>query len=83
MTKLRSVHKLFLFGCGLFLCVACGDSIRGQGDAGGHTDSGSVPTPVSVFLMAGQSNMEGYGPLVDADRGDWPLSGSLAALISS
>jgi len=38
---------------------------------------------VPVFLMAGQSNMEGYGPLEDADTGDWPLSGSLSALIAS
>jgi len=42
-----------------------------------------MPGPVPVFLMAGQSNMEGYGPLDDADAGDWPLSGSLSALIAS
>ncbi len=41
------------------------------------------PAPVQVFLMAGQSNMEGYGPLTDAGTGDWPLSGSLQALIDS
>lgn len=39
--------------------------------------------PVRVFLMAGQSNMEGYGPLNDREAGDWEGSISLNALIAA
>jgi hypothetical protein len=38
-------------------------------------------TPVPVFLMAGQSNMEGYGPVRAEDTGDWEFSMSLNTLI--
>jgi len=37
--------------------------------------------PVQLLLLAGQSNMEGYGPITEDDVGDWPLSGSLQALV--
>ena len=52
-------------------------------DRGDDDDVLVDPEPVRVFLMAGQSNMEGYGPLTDQGTGDWPLSDSLEALIAS
>jgi alpha-galactosidase len=46
-------------------------------------DAMASPAPVRVFLMAGQSNMEGYGPLNDREAGDWEGSISLNALIAA
>jgi len=46
-------------------------------------DAMGSPAPVRVFLMAGQSNMEGYGPLNDREAGDWEGSISLNALITA
>ena len=46
--------------------------------------TGPTPlSPVQVFLLAGQSNMEGYGPRLDQDTGDWPMSRSLEDLIAN
>ena len=39
--------------------------------------------PVPVYLLAGQSNMEGYGPLMDADLGGWPMTASLEAAVAA
>ena len=39
--------------------------------------------PVQLLLLAGQSNMEGWGPIAESDTGDWALSGSLQALIDN
>ena len=50
--------------------------------AGGSTSTGETVAKVPVFLMAGQSNMEGYGPREDSDKGDWELAKSLAEVIA-
>ena len=54
------------------LLVAC-PSAEGEGP--------SPAAPVSVFLLAGQSNMEGYGPLLPEMTGDWPGAESLQTAI--
>ena len=55
-------------------------ALPSSGCGSGQDDAGTSDlAPVQVFLMAGQSNMEGYGPIADSDSGNWPLSGSLAA----
>ena len=56
----------------------------GQGETGDTGDDGAPAlAPVQVFLMAGQSNMQGYGPLLDADTSDWEEAESLESLIAS
>lgn len=57
----------------------------GSGDETGAESGDGAPAlpPVQVFLMAGQSNMQGYGPLQDTDTGDWEEAISLESLIAS
>jgi len=78
---------LFAFVAAVVACAGerANDAESDPSGSGGDGAGGAAPMPgpVPVFLMAGQSNMEGYGPLDDADAGDWPLSGSLSALIAS
>ena len=69
------------------LTLACsGEDSRSADTSDAAQDdsqSQATPQPIQVFLMAGQSNMVGYGPLTDADTGDWPESMSLGAMIES
>ena len=69
----------------LVLTLGCSggesDSGTGLGTESASEQSPASPDPIQVFLMAGQSNMVGYGPLTDADTGDWPESLSLDAMI--
>jgi len=50
-------------------------------DAAPAVDAAAPGEPVRLFLMAGQSNMEGYGPIAAADVGDWAFSISLETLL--
>jgi len=63
--------------------VGCSDAVPEEEPVTDPADSptSQAPEPIQVFLMAGQSNMVGYGPLTDADTGDWPESLSLDAMI--
>jgi alpha-galactosidase len=53
--------------------------------SGAADDDDDAPEvrPVPVYLLAGQSNMEGYGPLMDADLGGWPMTASLEAAVAA
>ena len=64
------------------LVFSCNNDGNGTPVDGG-SDAQAEMEPVAIFLMAGQSNMEGYGPIAKTERGDWPLSGSLEELIAS
>ena len=58
------------------LCLALLLGLAACGPSGDDDDNSPEPgpAPVQVFLMAGQSNMVGHGPLTDAGTGDWPLA---------
>lgn len=59
------------------------DGYGDESDADSGDDGAPSLPPVQVFLMAGQSNMQGYGPLLDADTGDWEEAESLENLIAT
>lgn len=60
------------------ILIGCSDPTNNIDD---DDDTLLVPSMTQVYLMAGQSNMEGYGPLKAQDATDWPMSESLEELI--
>lgn len=76
--KMRS---RFVFIAIVLELVACSGTEVGTIEDNEGTTGNEAPEPIQVFLMAGQSNMVGYGPLSDADTGDWQESLSLDAMI--
>jgi alpha-galactosidase len=77
-------NSLVFIGVILGLAACSGpETQNGDGEESGDAIEPEMLEPIQVFLMAGQSNMVGYGPLSDADTGDWPESLSLDAMIDA